>query len=144
MATTKQSEKVRFGPVSAIGPAGDLKVASVKYTMHASPTTNDVIQMITVPAGSVVTDVLLVTEDLDSGTSLSLHVGYGGNDDYWIASETTVGQSAGLKRADAATALPLAFTSEDTIDVKIAAAPATATTNDLALTVHYYMDPKGV
>lgn len=124
------------------GPAGNLKVASAVKALHSSPTTNDVIEMVKVPADAVVTDVVLHTEDLDSGSTpaLSLHVGYGGDVDYWVKSETTVGQAAGVKRADAATAKPLAFTAEDTIDVKLASAPQTATTNDLSLSVYYFID----
>jgi hypothetical protein len=123
------------------GSGNDVKFATGSYAITAALVINDVIQMVKVPAGATVFDVLVVVPDLDSnGTPLiTLDVGYGGDPDYFIAAATT-GQAGGLVRATAATALPLAFTTEDTIDILVKAAPATsATTGTLYLTAFYSM-----
>lgn len=102
---------------------------------------NDVIQMVKVPRDSTVTDVILVTDDLDDGgTSLTLSVGTGANDDYFIVANT-VGQAGGLVRASAATAFPLALSANDTIDVKVIAAAGTSVTGTINLTVTYHGSP---
>ena len=101
---------------------------------------NDVIQMVKVPKNSTVTDVILVVDDLDSGTDLTLSVGTGDNDDYFIVANT-VGQAGGLARSSAATAFPLAFTADDTIDVKVIAAAGTSVAGTVNLSVTYIFTP---
>lgn len=123
------------------GYGNDVKFATGSYAITAALVINDVIQMVKVPAGATVFDVLVVVPDLDSnGTPLvTLDVGYGGDPDYWVAA-STAGQAGGLFRATAATGVPLAFTTEDTIDILVKAAPATsATTGTLYLTAFYSM-----
>ena len=107
-------------------------VAVGTYELTAALVVDDVIEMVRVPAGCTVTDVTLITDDLDTGTALTLDVGYGGNDDYFIAA-STVGQAGGLVRASAATAFPLAFTSEDTIDVHVDTAPGSIGAGPIAV-----------
>lgn len=142
MATTYTSNYAAPGYFAAgHGCGNDLKFATGSYALTGALVVNDVIQMVKVPAGATVLDVLLVAGDLDTGGSpaLTLHVGYGGDPDYWVVS-STVGQAGGLARASAATAVPLTFTAEDTIDVLVAVAPATgATTGTIYLTVYYTM-----
>jgi hypothetical protein len=140
MATTYTSNYAASTyPAAGHGLGENLKAKTGSYAITAALVINDVIQMVRVPAGATVLDVLLVVPDLDASTGLTLDVGYGGDPDYWIAA-STAGQAAALVRATAATALPLAFTAEDTIDILIHAAPTTsATTGTLYLTVYYTM-----
>jgi hypothetical protein len=123
------------------GFGNNLKAATGSYALTAALVVDDIIQMVKVPAGATVLDVLVKVPDLDSGGSpaITLDVGYGGDDDYWIAAATT-GQAGGLVRATATTTVPLAFTAEDTIDIHVDTAPQTgATTGTLYLTVFYTM-----
>jgi hypothetical protein len=97
---------------------------------------NDVLQMVKVPRDCTVTDVILVVDDLDTGTTITLGVGYGGNPDYFIVA-STVGQDGGLARADAVTAFPLELSANDTIDVLVVAAPTGGGVGTVTLVVDY-------
>jgi hypothetical protein len=128
-------------PAAGHGMGNDLKAVTGSYALTAALVLDDIIQMVRVPAGATVLDVTLKVPDLDSHGSpaITLDVGYGGDDDYWIVANT-VGQAGGFIRASATTTVPLAFTSEDTIDIHVDTAPATgATTGTLYLTVFYTM-----
>lgn len=116
--------------------AVDFEAAAAQNTLLGALGT---IEMVRVPPNCTVTDVILTTDDLDSGTTLTLDVGYGTNDDYFIAA-STVGQAGGIVRASASTALPLAFTASDTIDVKVKAL-GTTTVGTIWLTVMYIYTP---
>lgn len=142
MATLTTSSVGATVPAKSHGLAGTVKAAYASYSLSAALALNDVIQMVKVPKGAPVLDVELITTDLDTGGSpaITLHVGYGGDADYFIAS-STVGQGGGVARASAATAKPLAFTDEDTIDVTVAVAPATGATTGTVSLVAYYVVP---
>lgn len=141
MATTFQATKVSSSTeqMPGVGDGQGLKCASSTYTIAAALVINDVIQGPLIQAGSVVVDVMVVVSDLDTnGTPLiTLDVGYGGDPDYFIAA-STAGQTGGVIRATAVTALPLVLTTNDTIDVLVKAAPATgATTGTVTITVFF-------
>lgn len=140
MATLKTSAVADTVPPLSHGFAGTVKAAHASYSLSAALALNDVIQMVKVPKGATVLDVELITTDLDTGGSpaIALHVGYGGDADYFIAS-STVGQAGGVARASASTAKPLAFTAEDTIDVTVATGPATGATSGTVSLVVYYV-----
>lgn len=142
MATTYTSNYAASTYFAAGHGAGnDVKFATGSYALTAALVVDDIIQMVKVPAGATVFDILMKVPDLDTGGSpaITLDVGYGGDDDYWVAA-STAGQAGGLVRATAATAAPLTFTSEDTIDIHVDTAPATgATTGTIYLTVFYSM-----
>ncbi len=106
------------------------------YEVTTALVINDVIQMVKVPKNCTVTDVKLIVDDLDTGTTITLSVGNGDDPDYFI-SASTVGQAGGVARADAATGFPLALTANDTIDVLVAAAPTGGGTGTVTLVVDY-------
>src|SRR5688500_15514703 len=89
-------------PAAGHGCGNDLKAVTGSYAITAALVVDDIIQMVRVPAGATVLDVLMKVPDLDTGGSpaITLDVGYGGDDDYWIAAATT-GQAGGLVRATA-------------------------------------------
>jgi len=109
---------------------------------------NDIIEMCPLPAGYVVSDLLLDTTDLDTDTAaITLDVGllsgaYRANSNSstmgaeYIAG-STAGQAGGLARMSAAGSTKVAPTTGDrAIGVKCAVAPATgATTGVIRLTV---------
>jgi hypothetical protein len=126
---------------SGHGMGDNLKAKTGSYALTGALVLDDIIQMVRIPAGATVLDVTMKVPDLDTGGSpaITLDVGYGGDDDYWIAA-STVGQAGGFVRATATTTIPLTFTESDTIDIHVDTAPATgATTGTLYLTVYYTM-----
>jgi hypothetical protein len=141
MATTFQATKVSSSTeqMPGIGDGQSLKCASSTYTITAALVANDVIQGPLIQAGSVIVDVMVVVSDLDTGGSpaLTLDVGYGTDPDYFAVAATT-GQTGGVIRASAATALPLVLATNDTIDAKVATGPATgATSGTVTITVFF-------
>lgn len=105
-----------------VGDGQSLKCAASTYTYATAPATNDVIQGANIQAGSVVVDVVVVQSGFGGAATFS--VGYGPNPAYWSAAATGVAGS--VRRADAATALPLVLPTNDTMDVTVTAGGATA------------------
>ncbi len=140
MATTTSSQVASGIPLPHSPAANVLMVAHVS---HAIATTEldaaDVIQMVKVPKGAVVVDVLLVSTDVDTDASPAVvfDVGDGGDADYFIDG-STIGQAGGAVRSNISTAKPRTYTVDDTIDVTVATAAATAAAGTLSLTVFYY------
>ena len=139
MATYK-SEKAA-ATVSARAGLGVVS-ATAKFSLSAALALNDVMEMVKVPAGATVLDVILHTDDLDTnGTpTITLDVGDGADADYFL-SASQVARTGGVARADAATFKPKTYVAEGLIQVTVSAAPATgATSGDVELTVLYTMD----
>ena len=102
-------------------PDGNLGVRYAKYTVAAAPNANDVYQMVDVFAGETVHDVKIKSSDLDGGTALVFGVGDGSDTDRYIAA-STAGQGGTADEMDADVA-PVAYTSDDTIDIICEVAP---------------------
>lgn len=140
MATTFNSTNTgAANAVPGIGDGHQIKAVCGVFSLAAALVINDVIQSPVIPKGATILDVTVVTTDLDTnGTPLiTLDVGYGVDPDYFVAASTT-GQTGGVIRPTAATAVPLTLTTNDTIDVLVKAAPATgATTGTIAISVFF-------
>ena len=110
----------------------------VTLTVSAAPVAADVVQLLKVPKGAIITDVMVVASDMDTGATplLTFSIGYGSSTAYWI-STSTVGQTGGIARPTAATARPLTMTDEDTIDLLWVAAAATFAAGTVDLMVTY-------
>jgi len=120
-----QASKTSSAALLAMPGVGDgqsAKVTSSNYTFAAAPATGDIIQSALIQAGSVITDVKVVLSGF--GANSTFEVGYGDDTDYWIVSGS--GVTGGVFRDSAATARPLVLVTNDTVDVKINAAGATA------------------
>lgn len=103
---------------------------------------NDVIACIELPAGALIVDGWVAVDDLDSNGSpaLVLHVGTGDDPDGLLAS-SSIGQAGGFARFDAALLKDgVALTVNDTVDVKVATAAATAQAGTVTLCVMYIND----
>lgn len=129
---------------STVQPRANLGVNSVTgtYTLTAALALNDVIQMVKIPSGATVLDTILSCNDLDTGgaPTITLSVGDGGSTARYL-SASTIGQTGGLAHTATHGGHGYAYTADDTIDVLVAAAPATgATTGTVALTVIYTLD----
>ena len=141
MATLKSNKVTANAPARDL-PSGVLAVVGT-YALGAALALNDVIQMVTVPAGATILDVLLAVTDLDTGGSpaIVLTVGDGGDTDRFVTA-STVGQAGGVARLNATTGAGYKYTAKDTIDVLVSTGPATgATSGTVSLTVLYTMDP---
>lgn len=100
----------------------------------------DIIQMVKVAKGTTVLEVILTAEDLDTGTTIELDVGDGGDVDRYIDG-STIGQAGGVARSGAGVAAAVAdgifytYTEDDTIDVKVVAAATGKTAGNITLVV---------
>lgn len=120
-----QTIKVSSAALTAMPGVGDgqsAKTIAANYTWTAAPGVGDLFYSPLIQAGSVVTDVTVVHTGL--GTAGTFEVGYGDDTDYHVVSATQA--TGGVVRMSAATALPLVLTTNDTIDVKVNAAGASA------------------
>lgn len=140
MATTFATSKV----ATTVMPRAGLGVQSVSVTheITAALVVNDVIQMVKMPIGATILEVILGTDDLDSDGSpaIVLEVGDATTVGRFIAG-STVAQAGGVVRLGVIDGMHYTYTAEDTIDVKVSTAPATgATSGGISLTVIYTMD----
>ena len=112
-----------------------------EYSLAAALVINDTIDMVTIPAGHFVTDMALVSDDLDTHVSptITLDVGFKGvtADTFFAAS--TVAQAGGVARPTVVTAFrDVATSANRVVQAKVKAAPATgATTGKITLLVSY-------
>lgn len=140
--TTYSNARVASG-ISPRSNQQGLTSVTATQTVSTALTTGDVIEMVKVPRGAKVLDVILTSEDLDTGTTATivLDVGDGGDTDRWIDGATT-GQAGGTTRMNVATGLDHSYTADDTIDVLVQAGPATGATGvKITLTVLYTQHP---
>lgn len=101
---------------------------------------NDVLQIVKVPRGFQVMDVVLSTTDLDTGGSptIELSVGDGGDTDRYISGtgSTIAEAGGGYARLSNIAGHGYIYTADDTIDVLVATGPATgATTGTIKVAV---------
>lgn len=94
---------------------------------------NDVLQMVKVPKGFQVMEVVLSTTDLDTNgaPTIELSVGDGGNTSRFISgSGSTIAEtSGGYARLSVVGGHGYIYTEEDTIDVLVLTGPATGATS---------------
>jgi len=143
MGTTYKSTQVTAG--SGIPPralhaglfaiVGDLNLANPGAALVAT----DVVQMVKVPKGFTVHDLILDCPDIDSATNLTLSVGDGDSTARYI-SASAIGQTGGIARLAVAGGTLKQYAAEDTIDILVAAGPATAQAGTIRLTVIGSMD----
>lgn len=143
MPTTYSSSAV----ASTVQARAGIGVQTVAETYQAAVAlvTDDVIQMVKIPAGATIVDIILSVDDLDTGAALILDVGDGDNDDRYILG-ATIGQGGGTVRlgqgitgAAAADAANYTYTAEDTIDIHVDTGPSGGGTGTLTLVVIYTM-----
>lgn len=99
---------------------------------------NDVVQMVKVQAGTVITNVLLSVDALDSSTGIVTAVGDGSDDDRFITG-ATIGRSGavGIQAMNQHVGHLYQYTADDTIDFKVttAATGTASTTGKIRLSV---------
>lgn len=141
MASTFKSNLVKSNRRAGVGVGSQEIVIFATYSVTAALVVNDVIEMVPVPAGAIITGVTLGATDLDTGGSpaIVLDVGDGTTVDRLIAA-ATVGQAGGSTSTLPAGAFGYTYAAADTINVKVKTAPATgATSGTISLRVSYVL-----
>lgn len=138
MPTTYQTANVGSG-VMPRANAGET-IVSATFNLTAALALNDVIEMVKIPAGAVIHDVILSSTDLDTSTGVVLDVGDGSVTDRFIDG-ATIGQASGVARLNEVGGHLYEYTADDTIDVLVQVAPSgtAATSGSIKLTVIYQM-----
>lgn len=136
---------------------GETLTITGQFNLSAALALNDVIQMVPIPIGAKIQGLTLSVTDLDSDGSpaITLSVGDGSSTARFV-SASTIGQTGGnitnnscitltASSGVIATGLGYTYTADDTIDVLVAAGPATgATSGVVQLTVTYYCGERPV
>jgi hypothetical protein len=135
---TVQSDKV----ASTVMRREGLDITSV-FATHTLTTgqqeTADIVQMVKVPKGATILDVILTSADIDSASSAVLAVGDAGAATRFIAG-STIGQAGGVERLNQFAGLNYEYTADDTIDLKVTTAPGTPVEGVVNLCVIYTMN----
>lgn len=139
MASTFTTDKVAESVIARTGPGRCSVFAS--YALTAALVVDDVIQMVKIPKGARIVNVILSSTDLDTdGTpAIILDVGDGTVTDRFIDG-ATIAQAGGVQHLNEPGGTGYVYTDDDTIDVKVQVAPDVGTTSGtIGLTVDYDM-----
>jgi len=115
------------------------------FATHAVGTgeleTADVIQMVKIPKGATIQEVVLSSTDIDvdGSAAVALSVGDAGAATRFISS-SAIGQAGGVARLDQFAGLNYEYTADDTIDIEVTTAAATAAAGTINLAVIYTMN----
>jgi len=147
MATFTSNKTTANGQSNGLTAGGDIiakslhegvNVASATYTVTATLSAGDVIQMVNVPKGAQVVGMVLTATDLDTGTSMTLDVGDGIDPNRYV-NASTIGQAGGaLVGPNVNTALSYVYTAADSIDITVSAFDGTGSASGtIKLDVHF-------
>lgn len=126
-------------------PAKTPGVGSTAVTVYAelaltvAPVINDVYQMIKVPNGARIIDWTLGSDDIDSNGAPAVTLSLGdGNSTARYVSASTIGQTgAAPVNASVKAGFGFVYAADDTIDILVAAAPATFAAGTIRCAVTY-------
>jgi hypothetical protein len=101
----------------------------------------DVIQMVKIPKGATIQEVILSSTDIDvHGTpTVALSVGDASSATRFISS-SAIGEAGGVARLDQLAGLNYEYTADDTIDIEVTTAAETAAAGTINLAVIYTMN----
>jgi hypothetical protein len=138
---TVLSNKAQPGVSPKFLPSGVIAVCA-SYTFGSAPSLNDLVQMMKIPAGATVIDMILDSDDLDSnGTpTMKFDVGDATTAARFIAA-STVPQAGGVVHTGVAAGTAYQYSADTWINVKVNTAAATFQTGTVRLTALYTMDP---
>jgi len=152
LGTSGTGQPARWCSGETLTVTGQYELTSSGLTNSTTSTTaTHLIQMVPIPAGAVISSWHLSTTDVDTHTTATVTYNIGdGSDTTRFASGLTTGQSGGnasvtngvtitSSSGTITKGLGYKYTADDTIDLQIAAGPATtATSGTIVLTVTYY------
>lgn len=139
--TTYLSNKAQPGVAPKFLPAGAIAVCA-SYAFASAPSLNDLVQMMKIPAGATVVDMILDSDDLDSnGTpTMKFDVGDTTTAARFIAA-STIPQTGGVVHTGVAAGTAYQYSADTWIYVKVNTAAATFAAGTVRLTAVYTMDP---
>jgi hypothetical protein len=139
MATAYKSNKITaYAPARAAIPG--LNAVSEVFTFPAAPVINDTIEMVLLPKGAVISDIILDADDLDTGTpAILLQVGDGTTADKFIGA-SNVAQAGGVARMDKKGNIGVPLAADTKLVVKVSTGPATGAVGDIRLTATYNLE----
>lgn len=139
--TTYLSNKAQPGVQPKFNANGVTAVCA-SYAFATAPSLNDLVQMMTIPAGATILDVILDSDDLDSNASptIKFDVGDGTTAARFIAA-STVPQAGGVAHASVAASTDYTYSANTPLYVKVNTAAATFQAGTVRLTALYTMDP---
>lgn len=116
----------------------DITSQTESLTISTNLAAADILEMVKVPAGATIQEIILSTTGSLGGTS-TVEIGDGGDTDRFFAAANFGNGAAGLVRLGVAGGHGYKYTSEDTIDVRIATNATPATGAVVTMTVIYTM-----
>ena len=126
-------------PAKTGGDASIPITAYAELALTVAPVINDVYQMIKVPAGARILGWTLGADDIDPGTTVTLSLGDGAVPARYV-SASTIGQTgAAPVNALIKTGYGFQYTTDDTIDILVAAAPTGFTAGTIRCSVTYLL-----
>ena len=143
MATVTSTRAGSTKPVKS-GVHGNVHVVTSSYSITANPTANDYLQMVPVPKGAKIVDVILTSTDIDTNGTPTVAMTVGDQDgtpsDNRYITTSTIGQAGGVARLNAQGGHLYTFAADGTIDVKFTTASATFASGTITMTVIYTTD----
>jgi hypothetical protein len=125
-ASTKDAKRVHAG-VNAV---------SVIYSLTASISAGDILQLVKVPEGAVIDDIY-IKADL-TGSAFAAVLGDGGDSDRFMAAFTLSAQ--GVVRASIGIPYSYSVSAYDTIDLVFSGVTSTTVAGSVSCTVLYHVD----
>ena len=122
------------GAPAIMNVAGSL-TRSVQMSLSASLSSGDVIQMLRVPNGALITDVVFIVDALGGG-NYTWAVGDGGTAGRYFVS-LSAGSTSSINRMTLATGYGYSYSAEDTIDITCSTATTSSAAGSVKLIVTY-------
>ena len=140
--TFNANRPVRTEDAGGHGVGGNVKTAIGIYTLSAALSLNQILDMVAVPIGARIVDVILASDGLDAGATLTVDVGDAALPNRFI-SASAVAQAGGVTRLSEAGGVTFKYTQSDVIKLRVGAAPPPPTgavTGEIKLVVLYVLD----
>lgn len=139
--TTFLSNKAQAGIQPKFTASNSIPVYA-SYAFASAPSANDIVQMMTIPAGATIVSVVLDSDQIDTnGTpTMSFDVGDAANPTRYL-SASTLPRTGGAAVANVAAAYGYQYSANTPLQVKVHAAAATFAAGTVRLLVEYTMDP---
>ncbi len=115
-------------------------VASVAMTTAMIDNANDDVGLFYVPAGAVITGIMVGTTDMDSGTALLIDIGDAADEDRLLAA-SSIGQTGASSNSLARTGVLYKYTAQTQIRAYINTAAGTPVAGTLNVILRYFVDP---
>lgn len=138
MTTYKSNKVAATIPARALGPTTTMQACS--YTVSTALANNDVIQLFTIPAGAVITYLVVSSDGTGSGSNSTFEVGDGDDTDRYLLSTggTALRSGGGTNQCTRHNGIGYAYTAEDTIDLKVIEQGVGSTTGGVIRAVVHY------